>query len=129
MLYDRSALIDQLRELLTEQRYDSVVIHNYCRSARHFLAFSGVFGAAGDCRGYGKAGPRIQLPSLRPPAVPSASRSSTSAAVGINPSSRNPRTTAARAETVGALATRTQYGSSALPVRSRPVHRAAATTP
>jgi hypothetical protein len=29
---DRSALIDQLRELLTEQRHDSVVIHNYWRS-------------------------------------------------------------------------------------------------
>src|SRR5258708_39286445 len=39
MPHDRSALIDQLRELLTEQRYDSVVIHNYCRSARHFLAY------------------------------------------------------------------------------------------
>src|SRR6185437_379769 len=39
MPHDRGALIDQLRELLTEQRYDSVVIHNYCRSARHFLAY------------------------------------------------------------------------------------------
>ena len=39
MPHDRSALIDQLRELLTERRYDSVVIHNYCRSARHFLAY------------------------------------------------------------------------------------------
>jgi hypothetical protein len=39
MPHERSALIDQLRELLTQQRYSSVVIHNYCRSARHFLAY------------------------------------------------------------------------------------------
>ena len=36
---DRSALIDQLRALLTQQRYNSVVIHNYCRSAEHFLEY------------------------------------------------------------------------------------------
>ena len=66
MPHDRSALIDQLRAHLKQQRFDSVVIHNYCRSAGHF---SNVLGAAEDCRGYGKAGPRIQLPSLRPPAM------------------------------------------------------------
>src|SRR5260370_14380666 len=48
MPHDRSALIDQLRELLTEQRYDSVVIHNYCRSAKHFLAYLARRGTAVD---------------------------------------------------------------------------------
>ncbi len=28
-----------LRALLTQQRYSSVVIHNYCRSAGHFLKY------------------------------------------------------------------------------------------
>ena len=99
MPHDRSALIDQLRAHLTQQRY---------RFSRHSQllperrAFSSVLGAAEDCRGYGKAGPRIQLPSLRPPAVPPASRSPTRAAMGIDSSSRNPRTTAACAETVAA---------------------------
>jgi len=37
--HDRRALIDQLRALLTQQRYSSVVIHNYCRSAEHFLEY------------------------------------------------------------------------------------------
>jgi len=37
MRYDRSTLINQLSELLTQQRYNSVVIHNYCRKAAHFL--------------------------------------------------------------------------------------------
>jgi integrase/recombinase XerD len=36
---ERSVLIDQLRELLTQQRYNSVVIHNQCRSAEHFLEY------------------------------------------------------------------------------------------
>lgn len=39
MPHDRSALIDQLRALLTQQRYNPVVIHNYCRSAEHFLEY------------------------------------------------------------------------------------------
>ena len=99
MPHDRSALIDQLRAHLTQQRYDSVVIHNYCRSAEHFLEYLAQRNIAVDS---GKAGPRIQLPSLRPPAVPPASRSPTRAAMGINSSSRNPRTTAACAETVAA---------------------------
>jgi len=34
---DRRALIDQLGALLTDQRYSSVVVHNYCRGAEHFL--------------------------------------------------------------------------------------------
>jgi len=37
--HDRSVLRDQLRALLTQQRYSSVVIHNYCRSAEHFLEY------------------------------------------------------------------------------------------
>jgi hypothetical protein len=37
--HDRSALTDRLRALLTQQRYSSVVIHNYCRSAEHFLEY------------------------------------------------------------------------------------------
>ncbi len=39
MPHDRSALIDQLRALLTQQRYNSVVIHNHCRGAEHFLEY------------------------------------------------------------------------------------------
>ncbi len=39
MPHDRSVLRDQLRALLTQQRYSSVVIHNYCRSAEHFLEY------------------------------------------------------------------------------------------
>ena len=35
MPHDRSALIDQLRALLTQQRYDSLAIHNHCRDAEH----------------------------------------------------------------------------------------------
>ena len=38
MLHDRSALIDQLRAHLTQQRYNPVVIHNQCRGAEHFLS-------------------------------------------------------------------------------------------
>jgi integrase len=36
--HERRALIDQLRAL-TQQRYSSVVIHNYWRSAEHFLEY------------------------------------------------------------------------------------------
>jgi integrase/recombinase XerD len=39
MPHDRGALIDQLRALLTQQRYNPVVVHNYCRSAAHFLEY------------------------------------------------------------------------------------------
>ncbi len=39
MPHDRSTLIDQLRTVLTHQRYNSVVIDNYCRSAEHFLEY------------------------------------------------------------------------------------------
>ena len=39
MPHDRRALIDQLKALLTQQRYSSVVVHNYCRSAEHFLEY------------------------------------------------------------------------------------------
>src|SRR6516164_565970 len=39
MLHDHSALIAQFRELLTQQRYNAVVVHNYCRSAGYFLHY------------------------------------------------------------------------------------------
>lgn len=39
MPHDHSALIAQLRELLTQQRYNAVVVHNHCRNANHFLHF------------------------------------------------------------------------------------------
>jgi len=39
MPHDRGALIDQLGALLTDQRYSSVVVHNYCRNAEHFLKY------------------------------------------------------------------------------------------
>ena len=39
MPHDRDALIDQLRALLTDQRYSSVVVHNYCQGAEHFLEY------------------------------------------------------------------------------------------
>ena len=37
--HDRRALIDQLRALLTQQRYNPIVIHNQCRNAEHFLEY------------------------------------------------------------------------------------------
>jgi integrase/recombinase XerD len=37
MPHSHSALIVQLRELLTQQRYNAVVVHNYCRHADCFL--------------------------------------------------------------------------------------------
>jgi len=37
--HHRTALINQLRALLAHQRYSSVVIHNYCRSAELFLEY------------------------------------------------------------------------------------------
>jgi site-specific recombinase XerD len=39
MPHDRSAPIAQLRELLTQQRSNAVVVHNYCRNADYFLHF------------------------------------------------------------------------------------------
>jgi integrase/recombinase XerD len=39
MSYDRCALVSQLRELLTHQRYNPVVVYNRCRSAEHFLEY------------------------------------------------------------------------------------------
>jgi hypothetical protein len=39
MPHERSVLIDQLRALLTQQRYSSVVVHNYCRGAQYFLEY------------------------------------------------------------------------------------------
>ncbi len=39
MPHDHRALIGQLRELLTQQRYNAVAIQNYCRSADQFLNF------------------------------------------------------------------------------------------
>lgn len=37
MPHDHSALIVQFREALTQQRYNPVVVHNYCRHADYFL--------------------------------------------------------------------------------------------
>jgi integrase/recombinase XerD len=36
---ESSALILRLRESLTQQRYNAMVVHNYCRNADHFLAY------------------------------------------------------------------------------------------
>jgi len=48
MPHERIVLIEQLRELLAQQRYNSVVIHNYCRSTEHFLDYLGRRGIAVD---------------------------------------------------------------------------------
>ena len=98
MPHDRGALVDQLRALLTEHRFSSVVVHNYCRGVEHFLEYLAERDIAVDTATPDHVS--SYLASL--PAVPPASRSPTSAAMGINPSSRNPRTTAACAETVAA---------------------------
>src|SRR5271166_4103621 len=39
MSHDRFALVSQLREFLTHQRYDPVAVYNRCRSAEHFLEY------------------------------------------------------------------------------------------
>ena len=39
MPHDHNALNGQFREALTQQRYNSVVIHNYCRHADYFLCY------------------------------------------------------------------------------------------
>ena len=39
MPHDHGALIGQLRGLLTQQRYNSVVVDNHCRNADHFLHY------------------------------------------------------------------------------------------
>lgn len=39
MPHDRGALIGELRALLTQQRFNPVVVHNYCRSAELFLQY------------------------------------------------------------------------------------------
>jgi integrase/recombinase XerD len=39
MPHDRGTLIDQLRALLTQQRFSSVVVRNYCRGATHFVEY------------------------------------------------------------------------------------------
>lgn len=41
MSHDHSALIAQLRESLTEQRYNAMVVHNYCQNAESFLHYLG----------------------------------------------------------------------------------------
>jgi hypothetical protein len=38
MSHDQDARITQLRETLTQRRYNPVVVDKYCRSARHFSA-------------------------------------------------------------------------------------------
>jgi integrase/recombinase XerD len=39
MPHDHNALIGQLRESLTQQRYNAGVVHNYCRNADYFLRY------------------------------------------------------------------------------------------
>src|SRR5260370_3394305 len=76
MPHDRSALSDQLRALLTQQRFNSVVVHNYCRSAEHFLEYLAQRDIAVG------AATREHVSRPRWPELPPASRSSASAAGG-----------------------------------------------
>ncbi len=76
MPHDRSALSDQLGALLTQQRFNSVVVHNYCRSAEHFLEYLAQRDIA-----VGAATPE-HVSRPRWPELPPASRSSASAAGG-----------------------------------------------
>lgn len=46
--HDRGALVDQLRAVLIQQRFNPVVVHNYCRSAEHFLEYLARRGPAVD---------------------------------------------------------------------------------
>jgi hypothetical protein len=39
MQHEYCALVLRLREALTQQRYNPVVVHNYCRNADHFLSY------------------------------------------------------------------------------------------
>ena len=39
MPHDHNVLIARFREFLTQQRYNAVVVHNYCRNADHFLQY------------------------------------------------------------------------------------------
>jgi site-specific recombinase XerD len=39
MSHDHKALIEQFREALTQQRYNPVAVHNYCRNADYFLHY------------------------------------------------------------------------------------------
>jgi integrase/recombinase XerD len=39
MSYDDCALVVQFRETLTQQRYNQVAVHNYCRNADYFLCY------------------------------------------------------------------------------------------
>lgn len=39
MSHEHRALVVQLREALTQQRYNSAVVHNYCRNADYFLSY------------------------------------------------------------------------------------------
>lgn len=39
MSHDHGVLIAQLREFLTQQRYSTAVVHNYCRNAEYFLQY------------------------------------------------------------------------------------------
>lgn len=46
MPHEYRALVSQLREALTQQRYNPVVVHNYCRNADHFLSYLAAQGIA-----------------------------------------------------------------------------------
>ena len=97
MSHDHSALIAQLRESLTQQRYNSMVVHNYCRNAESFLQ---LLGAAEDrCRG-SNAGGGVELSALRGPTVSSTSRLFMRASMAFHSEVRNPCVVAAGAEAV-----------------------------
>ena len=97
MPHDHSALIAQFRESLTQQRYNSVVVHNYCCNADHFLQ---LLGAARDCYRGDDAGRGVELSALRGPTVSSASRLRTRGALAIHSEVRHPCAAAVRAEAV-----------------------------
>jgi integrase/recombinase XerD len=39
MPHEYGALVAELRDALTRQRYNRVVVHNYCRNADYFLSY------------------------------------------------------------------------------------------
>ena len=101
MPHDRDALIDQLRALLTDQRYNSVVVHNYCQGAEHFLEYLARRNIAVEAATPAQVSGYLRL---RHPEVPSASRSPAGAAMGIHSPGRNPYAAAPRAKTVATRA-------------------------
>lgn len=79
------------------ERYNPVVVHNYCRCAEHFLAYLARPDIAADAAIPDHVSGYLRI---RCAEVPRASRSPTSAAMGIDSSGGNPRAAAACAETM-----------------------------